>query len=131
MTTSYQPDELTYAENPARDLLVALGWTYVSREDLAKERSNEREVVLEDRLVAALMRLNEWMTADQAQRVIFNLEHVDETGMLRNQRIHEYLSHGMPLTVERGGRQETPTVRFFDFDHPKPGVGLNEYVVTT
>ena len=131
MSHSYQPDELTHAELPARDLLVALGWTYVSREDLAKERSNEREVVLKDRLISALMRLNEWMTADQAQRVIFNLEHIDETGMLRNQRIHEYLSYGMPLTVERGGRQETPTVRFFDFDHPQPGVGLNEYVVTT
>ena len=131
MSPSYQPDELTYAENPARDLLVALGWTYVSREDLAEERANEREVILKDRLIAALMRLNEWMTVEQAQRVIFNLEHVDETGMLRNQRIHEYLSYGMPLTVERDGRQETPTVRFFDFDHPQPGVGLNEYVVTT
>ena len=26
---------------------------------------------------------------------------------------------------------DTPTVRFFDFDHPQPNVGLNEYVVTT
>ena len=51
--------------------------------------------------------------------------------MARNQRIHEYLVYGMPLTVDRGGRQETPSVRFFDFDHPAPGVGLNEYVVTT
>jgi type I restriction enzyme R subunit len=131
MTTSYQPDELTFAENPARDLLVALGWSYISREELAHERSNEREVILKDRLTAALMRLNEWMTEDQAQRIIFNLEHVDETGMLRNQRIHEYLSYGMPLNITRNGRPETPTVRFFDFDHPQPGVGLNEYIVTT
>ncbi len=131
MTTSYQPDELTHAELPARDLLVALGWTYVPREALAEERSNEREVILKDRLTAAFMRLNEWMTEDQAQRVIFNLEHVDETGMLRNQRIHEYLSYGMPLNITRNGRPETPTVRFFDFDHPQPDVGLNEYVVTT
>ena len=131
MTTSYQPDELSHAELPARDLLVALGWTFVPREALAEERSHEREVILKDRLTAALMRLNEWMTADQAQRVIFNLEHVDETGMLRNQRIHEYLSYGMPLNITRNGRPETPTVRFFDFDHPQPGVGLNEYIVTT
>ena len=101
------------------------------REELAAERSNEREVILKDRLTAALLRLNEWMTADQAQRVIFNLQHVDETGLLRNQKIHEYLSYGMPLTVERNGRQETPTARFFDFDYPQPNVGLNEYVVTT
>lgn len=131
MTTSYQPDELTFAELPARDLLVALGWTYVPREALAGERSHERDVILKDRLTAALMRLNEWMTEDQAQRVIFNLEHVDETGMLRNQRINEYLSYGMPLNITKNGRPETPTVRFFDFDHPQPDVGLNEYVVTT
>ena len=77
------------------------------------------------------MRLNAWMTEDQTQRVIFNLQHLDATGLARNQAVHEYLSYGMPLTVDRGGRQETPTVRFFDFDHPEAGVGLNEYVVTT
>ncbi len=131
MSPSYQPDELTYAELPARGLLVTLGWKYVPREELAEERSNERGLILKDRLIAALLRLNEWMTADQAQRVIFNLQHVDETGLMRNQKIHEYLSYGMPLTVERNGRQETPTVRFFDFDYPQPTVGLNEYVVTT
>ena len=60
------------------------------------------------------------MTDDQAQRVIFNLQHIDATGLARNQAVHEYLSHGMPLTVDRGGRQETPTARFFDFDHPGP-----------
>ena len=131
MTTSYHPDELTHAENPARDLLVALGWKFVSRTDMKAERPNERDIILTGRLTEALLRLNQWMTADQAQRVIFNLQHVDETGMRRNQRIHEYLSYGMPITVERDGRQESPTVQFFDFDHPQPNVGLNDYVVTT
>ncbi len=131
MTASAKLNELNLAENPARELLERLGWTYVPREELAAERDDERDVLLYGRLTAALMRLNEWMTEDQAQRVIFNLQHLDETGLARNQAIHEYLALGMPLTVDRGGRQETPTVRFFDFDHPEPGVGLNEYVVTT
>ena len=131
MTSSAKLNELNLAENPARELLERLGWTYMPREELAEERDDERDVLLEGRLTAALMRLNEWMTEDQAQRVIFNLQHLDETGLARNQAIHEYLALGMPLTVDHGGRQETPTVRFFDFDHPEPGVGLNEYVVTT
>ncbi len=131
MTASAKLNELNLAENPARELLERLGWTYVPREELAAERDDERDVLLKGRLTAALMRLNEWMTEDQAQRVIFNLQHLDETGLARNQAIHEYLALGMPLTVDHGGRQETPTVRFFDFDHPEPGVGLNEYVVTT
>ena len=131
MTASAKLNEFNLAENPARELLEQLGWTYVPRETLAAERDDERDVLLYGRLTAALMRLNQWMTEDQAQRVIFNLQHLDETGLARNQAIHEYLALGMPLTVDRGGRQETPTVRFFDFDHPEPGVGLNEYVVTT
>ena len=131
MTTQARLNELSHAENPARELLERLGYTYVPREALASEREDERRVLLAGRLTAALMRLNAWMTEDQAQRVIFNLQHVDATGLARNQRIHEYLVYGLPLTIDRGGRQETPSVRFFDFDHPEPGAGLNEYVVTT
>ena len=131
MTNSDRLNELDQAENPARDLLVRLGYEFVPREVLAAERDDERGVLLVGRLTRALMRLNEWMTEDQAQRVIFNLQHVDATGIGRNRAIHEYLVYGMPLTISRGGRQDTPTVRFFDFEHPEPGVGLNEYVVTT
>ena len=122
-------NEFHHAEDPARQLLDRLGWTYVPREALAAERSDEREVLLKGRLRAALMRLNEWMTEEQAERAIFELEHVDSTGMARNQAVHEYLTYGMPLTVDGPRGQDTRTVRFFDFDHAEGG--LNEFVVTT
>ena len=86
-------------------------------------------MLLKGRLKAALMRLNQWMTENQADRVIFDLEHIGETGMARNRRVHEYLTYGMSLTVDTSRGRETPTVRFFDFEHPEGG--LNEYVVTT
>ena len=54
---------------------------YVPRETLAAERADEREVLLKGRLKAALLRLNEWMTEEQAGRAIFDLEHIDATGM--------------------------------------------------
>ncbi len=123
MTSPDKLNELNHAENPARELLEHLGWTYVPREELAAERDDERDVLLYGRLTAALLRLNEWMTDDQAQRVVVNLQHLDATDIARNQAVHEYLACGMPLTVDRGGRQETPTVRFFDFDHPEPASG--------
>ena len=69
------------------------------------------------------------MTEDQAERAIFNLERIEATGMARNQAVHEYLTYGMPLTVDSTRGRETRTVRFFDFDHPEGG--LNEFVVTT
>ncbi len=129
MTTPAKLNEYNHAENPARVLLGRLGWTYVHREVIAEERGGEREVLLKGRLRDALMRLNEWMTAEQADRVIFDLENVNETGMARNQAVHEYLTYGMPLTVDGTRGRETRIARFFDFDHPEGG--LNEFVVTT
>ena len=129
MTTPAKLNEYNHAEEPARVLLERLGWTYVPRETLAAERGGERDVLLKGRLRAALLRMNQWMTEEQAERVIFNLEHVDATGMARNQAVHEYLTYGMPLTVDGPRGRDTRTVRFFDFDHPEGG--LNEFVVTT
>ena len=128
MTTPAKLNEYNHAEEPARELLERLGWTYAPREALAAERGDEREALLKSRLRAALLPLNEWLTEAQADRVIFELEHVDATGMARNQRVHEYLTYGMPLTVDMPQGRDTRIVRFFDFDHPEGG--LNEFVVT-
>ena len=69
MTSPSKLNEYNHAEDPARRLLEQLGWTYVPRETLAAERGGEREVLLKGRLKAALMRLNQWMTEEQADRV--------------------------------------------------------------
>ena len=129
MTTPAKLNEHNHAEDPARRLLERLGWTYVHRGALAAERGDEREVLLRRRLKTTLLRLNEWMTEEQAERAVFELEHVDATGMARNQRVHEYLTYGMPLTVDDPRGRDSRTVRFFDFEHPEGG--LNEFVVTT
>ena len=129
MPTPAKLNEFNYAEEPARRLLERLGWTYVSRKELASERGSEREALLKGRLRSALLRLNPSLTEAQADRVIFQLERVDATGMARNQRIHEYLTYGMPLSVDGPKGQSTRNVRFFDFDDPLGG--LNDFVVTT
>ena len=129
MTTPSKLNEYSQAEEPARALLERLGWTYVPREALASERAGEREVLLKGRLRAALLRLNEWLTGEQAERVVFDLEHVNEVGIARNQKTHEYLTFGLPLAVNTRRGQDTRNVRFFDFDSPEGG--LNEFVVTT
>ena len=129
MTTPSKFNEYSQAEEPARALLERLGWTYVPREALASERAGEREVLLKGRLRAALLRLNEWLTEEQADRAIFELEHVNAVGIARNQKTHEYLTFGLPLAVNTRRGQDTRNVRFFDFDSPEGG--LNEFVVTT
>ena len=129
MTTPSKLNEYNQAEEPARSLLERLGWSYVPRDVLAAERSGEREVLLKGRLRAALLRLNEWLTEEQADRAIFEMEHINAVGMARNQAVHEYLTFGLPLTVNTQRRQDTRNVRFFDFEYPDGG--LNEFVVTT
>ena len=112
--SSAKLNEYSQAEEPARVLLERLGWTYVPREALAAERSGEREVLLKGRLRAALLRLNEWLTEEQAERVIFELEHVNEVGIARNQKVHEYLTFGLPLTIQhrpRTGLPQRPLLR--------------------
>ena len=122
-------DELSHAETPARELLKRLGWTYVPREALAAERDDEREVLLRGRLRAALLRLNEWMTEAQADWVIGELEHTEGSGIARNQRVHEDLIYGKPVSTASASGRQSRIARFFDFEHPEGG--LNEFVVTT
>ena len=129
MTTPAKLNEFNHAEEPARRMMERLGWTYVAREALAAERGGDREVLLKGRLRDALLRLNDCLTEAQADRVIFELENVNATGMARNQAVHEYLTYGMPLTVDGPKGRDTRTVRFFDFDHPESG--LNDFLVTS
>src|SRR5438105_1253807 len=112
--------ELNEAEEPAKELLRKLGYTYVPRDILAGERHRERDVLLKGRLRAALLRLTPWLTEEQAERAIFKLEQVDAVGMARNRLVHEYLTYGMPLDVDDDGSRRTRTVHFFDFEHPRP-----------
>src|SRR5579883_768708 len=131
MITADKLNELNQAEEPAKELLRRLGYTYVPREVLAQERNDEREVLLKARLKRALLRLNEWLSEEQAERVIFSLERVDAVGIGRNQVTHEYLTYGMPFDVDGSGGRRTRIVRFFDFEHPDPEQRRNEFIVTT
>ena len=121
--------EFCQAEEPAVELLGRLGWIHVPSDVLAGERFGEQDVLLKERLTMALLRINDWMTSDQAEQVIFDLENIDATGMARNRIVHEYLTYGMPLDKDGPGGQRTRIVRFFDFEHPT--AGHNEFIVTT
>ena len=88
MTTPNKLNESHHAEDPARRLLERLGWTYVPAELLAAERPYERDVLLQGRLRAALVRLNHGLTDAQADQVIGDLERAGGTGMARNRLVH-------------------------------------------
>ena len=86
-------------------------------------------MLLKGRLRRALLRLNAWTTESQPDWVVAELERSDFSGMARNQRLHEYLTYGMPMGMATAGEGQTRIARFFDFDHPEGE--LNDFVVTT
>lgn len=126
--TAYR-HEYTLAEDPGLDLLVQLGWRHLTAAALAAERGGERDSLLGGRLRAALLRLNEWMTEHEAERVIGRLRRSEGVGVVENRRVHEWLIYGMPFGTGGGSGPRTRSVRFFDFENPEGG--RNDFVVTT
>ena len=116
-------------EGVERRLLDHSVWSYLTAEQVEAERAGGREVLLKGRLRAALLRLNEWMTEPQAERVIFEIENVNAVGMAGNRAVHQRLAYGMPLTVDGPRGRAMRVARFFDFDHPEGG--LNDFVVAS
>ena len=80
------------------------------------------------RLRRALLRLNEGLSAEQADRAIAALQRIEGSGIALNRAVHERLTYGLTLPADDGGGPGSRIVRFFDFDDPEGG---NEFAVTT
>ena len=128
MTSPDKLAEIHFAEEPALRLLERLGWKHVLAPELAEERDGERGVLLRGRLRRALLRLNEGLSAEQADRAIAALQRIEGSGIALNRAVHERLTYGLTLPEDDGGGPGSRIVRFFDFDDPEGG---NEFAVTT
>jgi type I restriction enzyme R subunit len=125
--TGHPWDELHLSEDPAVDLLTALGYTYVSPEVLEAERESLKEAVLTQRLTRALRKLNPWLTDDNVYKAIRTITNVQATNLLdASEKVHTALTYGVALEQDGKGGKKGRTVRFFDFEHPDK----NELVVT-
>jgi type I restriction enzyme R subunit len=128
MTPPRQPwDELHLAENPAVELLQALGYIYVTPETLEADRETFREVVLVKRLATALKKLNPWLTDDNVRKAIKAVTGIQGSSLIEiNEKVYTALTYGTSLEQDRGDGKKGQTVRYFDFDHPE----RNDLVVT-
>jgi type I restriction enzyme R subunit len=57
-------NEVHLSENPAVEVLQALGYTYVAPEVLEAERESLKETILTGRLGRALKKLSPWLSDD-------------------------------------------------------------------
>lgn len=111
-------DELNKSELPAARLLVALGWTEISPDMLEAERDSRREAVIRPRLEAALIRLNPWVSAENAAKAARQVMQVQALSLQEaNEKLHTMLTYGLSVQqdISDGQGVKGHTLRFFDF----------------
>src|SRR5205807_8321230 len=133
-------DEWLKSELPALEQLTSMGYEYKSQDELNKapDRKDYREVLLYDRLEAAIRKHNPQIDEDgvyEALRQInesyfpYTVDQMDTNEKIRAKLVGLSRSGGLePITVTQnfGEGNEEKTVRLFDFDNPEN----NNFLVT-
>jgi type I restriction enzyme R subunit len=120
-------NELHLSEDPAVEVLEALGYTCVAPEVLEAERESLKGNILTGRLGRALKRLNPWLSDDNTHKAIRAVTTVQAASLLdASEKAHTILTYGISPEQDLGHGKQGQTVRFFDFDDPSK----NELVVT-
>lgn len=114
-------DEYEKVELPALEQLQQLGWQYVHGSSLAPsaggERAYFREVVLEKRLAAAIVRINPWISNENLRKIMREITHpVTATLMEANQSLWQVIVHYQSVEQDLGKGRKGQTVRIIDFD---------------
>lgn len=109
------------------------GWHMAHGPDIAPgggtpERTDYREVVLRERLLAALARLNPQLPPTALEQAAHALQTVSEPQMVvRNRSVHRMLLDGVLVEFAVGDVKKTDLVRFIDFVEPSN----NDFVAVT
>lgn len=107
-------------------ILRGLGYEYVAGKDL-KERSHLREVILEQRMVNALCRINPDMSTSDVQgavqEIVRKVEECNADNLYsKNKNLYNVLIQGIPIETESG---QNRFVRCFDFNT----IDANDFLV--
>ncbi|NYT60629.1 type I restriction endonuclease subunit R [Alcaligenaceae bacterium] len=130
-------DEIQKVEQPAIEQLIKLGWQYmsgallapaaVSGNALGVERSYFRDVVLVNRLEAALKRLNPWISDENLRKVMRDITHPIHAGLMEySYAIWQMVVNYVSVEQDLGKGRKGQTVKIIDFDEPRN----NEFLCT-
>lgn len=127
MSDSQPWNEETLVENRMIDQLQTLGYTYIHGTELNKKRTSQAEVVLKERLVKAIRRLNPWLDENNLNKVTRRLTHIEATSVMEaNQTFHDMLINKISITQDLGSGRKNHTVQVIDFEN----IENNEFIVT-
>lgn len=115
-------DEYDKVELPALAQLQQLGWTYLHGSHFAPaasgERAHFREVVLEQRLSAAIQRINPWISLDNLRKVVRETVHPQTATLMEaNQNLWQNIVHYQSVEQDLGKGRKGQTVKLIDFDN--------------
>lgn len=132
-------DEAKQSQLPALELLIKLGFKYISRKDALDLRGgNDTKILLKDVLSRSLMRLNSYdnngvqqkFSESDIAKVVDELESTRIEGLIDTGRqvFAQIMSKlgGSSITVFQDGRHESKSIRYFDFED----LDNNEFNVT-
>jgi len=124
-------DEFNKVEAPAIEQLQQLGWSYLPGAELSPDTSNERsyfrDVVLTQRLSAAIKRINPWISDENCRKVMREITHpIVATQTEANHKLYQTLVNYQSVEQDLGKGRKGQTVKIIDFDHPEN----NEYLCT-
>ncbi|WP_432887993.1 type I restriction endonuclease subunit R [Kribbella sp. CA-245084] len=134
--------EYTHVEKPLLDQLAGLGWAVIegSKSDPAvTERDSFRGSILEERLRAALLKINPgrdgapWLDDSRLSEVVSSLTR-SEVGKLieLNERMTERLLEGVSVSgLPEWDQGRSQRIRFIDFEHPERNdfLAINQFRV--
>jgi len=124
-------------EIAALQWFAAIGYTVVHGPDIAPdsvfaERASYQEVVLRDRLHAALARINPDASPDAIQDALLRIGQVGQPSLVAtNRAFHAMLVDGVSTEIMVDGEQRGELIHLIDFDHPENNeyLAVNQYTV--
>ncbi|MFP4028468.1 MAG: type I restriction endonuclease subunit R [Candidatus Brocadiia bacterium] len=137
MVHPHNSTEYTHSERPALDTLGALGYevhdcTGTGDKPAPDNRSDETSVILQDRLRAAIRRLNPWINDNNLNRSVNQLRRLQAVDTMHaNRDIHRLLVSHTSFRQDLGHGKKKQTVRYVDYEHPENNdfLTLNQFRV--
>ena len=125
------------AEQAALDWFEALGYERVFGPDIApdgseQERESYKQVVLADRLMTALVRLNPHIPASILEDAARQVIHGNAAGLMQaNRQFHRWLTDGVPVEINKDGETLGDFVALIDFANPANNewLAVNQYSI--
>lgn len=114
-------DEASVSQIPALLELVNLGYTYLSRAEVAAMRDNASQYVLREIAFKALRQINGENISDKSIRdAIYEVEQIHLGGGVfqASEEVYSLLLAGRSVPELAGGRRVSPQMRFVDFREP-------------